>query len=64
MFEWIKFIGEFIAGMFHGIVDLLTLFGDGVALLSASFFSAPAFLAPILILTLSVAILMWVVNLF
>lgn len=64
MLEWIRFIGEFIAGMFHGVVELLTLFGDGIALLSASFFSAPSFLAPILILTLSVAIMMWVVNLF
>lgn len=64
LFEWIKFIGEFIAGMFHGIVELFTLFGDGVATLTAAAGSAPSFLEPILMLTLSVAIIMWVVNLF
>lgn len=64
MFEWIKFIGEFIAGMFSGIVELFTLFADGVATISAAAYFAPSFLAPILTLTLSVAIIMWVVNLF
>lgn len=64
LFEWIKFIGEFIAGMFHGVFELFTLFGDGVATITAAAGSAPSFLAPILTLTLSVAIIMWVVNLF
>lgn len=64
MFEWIKFIGEFIAGMFHGVIELFTLFSDGVLTITAAAGAAPSFLAPILTLTLSVAIIMWVVNLF
>lgn len=64
MFEWIKFIGEFIAGMFHGVIELFTLFSDGVLTITAASASAPSFLEPILTLTLSVAIIMWVVNLF
>lgn len=64
MFEWIKFIGEFIAGMFSGVIELFTLFADGIATISAASVLAPSFLAPILTLTLSVAIIMWVVNLF
>lgn len=64
LFEWIKFIGEFIAGMFHGITELFTLFSDGVLMITDAAVYAPNFLAPILTLTLSVAIIMWVVNLF
>ena len=64
MFEWIKFIGESIAGMFHGVIELFTLFSDGVMTITVAAGSAPAFLEPILMLTLSVAIIMWVVNLF
>ena len=64
MFEWIKFIGEFIAGMFSGITELFALFGDGITTITAAAYHAPSFLAPILTLTLSVAIIMWVVNLF
>lgn len=64
MFGWLQFIGEFIAGMFSGVVELFTLFADGVATISAAALYAPSFLAPILTLTLSVAIIMWVVNLF
>lgn len=64
MFGWLKFIGEFIAGMFSGVIELFTLFGDGIATISAAAASAPSFLHPILTLTLSVAIIMWVVNLF
>lgn len=64
MFEWIKFIGEFIASMFSGVFELFTLFSDGIATISAASVLAPSFLAPILTLMLSVAIIMWVVNLF
>lgn len=64
MLEWIKFIGEFIAGMFHGVFELFTLFSDGVLTITTAAGSAPGFLQPILLLTLSVAIIMWVVNLF
>lgn len=61
---WIKFIGEFIAGMFHGVVELFTLFSDGILTITNAVGSGPSFLEPILLLTLSVAIIMWVVNLF
>lgn len=64
MFEWIKFIGEFFLGLIEGIGELFTLFADGVATISAAAYFAPSFLAPILTLTLSVAIVMWVVNIF
>lgn len=64
MLGWLQFIGEFIAGMFHGVIELFTLFADGIATISAAAYFAPSFLAPILTLTLSVAIIMWVVNLF
>lgn len=64
MFSWLEFIGQFFAGMFSGVVELFTLFADGVATISAAAYYAPSFLSPILTLTLSVAIIMWVVNLF
>lgn len=64
MLGWLEFIGEFIAGMFHGVIELFTLFSDGVLTITTAAGSAPSFLEPILTLTLSVAIIMWVVNLF
>lgn len=50
--------------MFHGVIELFTLFSDGVLMITDAAVYAPNFLAPILTLTLSVAIIMWVVNLF
>lgn len=64
MLGWLKFIGQFIVGMFHGVIELITLFSDGIATISAASVFAPSFLAPILTLTLCVAIIMWVVNIF
>lgn len=62
MFEWIKFIGQVIASMFSGVLDLINMFGDGVATITVAAGLAPSFLAPLLFLTLAVAIIMWVVN--
>lgn len=63
MFDWIKFIGEFIVSMIEHTVELITLFADGTATLTAAAGLAPPFLQPILFLTLSIAVIMWVVNL-
>lgn len=63
MLEWIRYIGQFIASMFHGLLDLIGMFADCIATITAAAAFAPGFLQPILMLTLSVAIIMWVVNL-
>ena len=64
MFEWVKFIGQFIQGMFHGVIELFTLFSDSTVMITTAAGLAPDFLSPILFLTLSIAIIMWVVNIF
>lgn len=64
MFEWIKFIGEFIAGIVDGVGNLMTMFSDAIAIFTSAMYLAPSFLVPILLLTVSVAIVMWVVNIF
>ncbi len=62
MLEWIRFIGEAIAGLFTGVADLLGLLVDAFAILRPGFLFAPSFLQPILYLTFAVAVLLWVVN--
>lgn len=64
MFDWLKFIGEFILERLTSIGDIFSIMVDAVGMLGASFMAAPEFLYPILYLMLSVAIIMWVVNIF
>lgn len=62
MFDWIKFIGEFIVGLYTGITDLFNLFSQSYLVYHTSMMAAPDFLYSIMSLVLAVAIIMWVVN--
>lgn len=64
MFEWIKFIGEFILGILSGLPDLLRMMVDAVFTVTAAMNYAPNFLTPILGLMIAVVCIMWVVNIF
>lgn len=64
MLEWLQFIGEFLLNIITGIVDLFAMFVSAIGTFSAAFAYAPSFLQPILFLTLAVAVIMWVVNIF
>lgn len=64
MLDWLKFIGEFILDRLTSIGDIFSIMVDAVGMLGTSFMAAPEFLYPILYLMLSVAIIMWVVNIF
>lgn len=63
MFEGIKFVVQFIVSMIEHTIQLITIFSDGVATLTLAAGLAPSFLGPIIFLTLSIAVVMWVVNL-
>lgn len=62
MFDWLKFIGEFFLERISSIFDLFSFFVDAVATIGSAFMAAPSFLYPIISLMLSIAIIMWVVN--
>lgn len=64
MFDWLKFIGEFLLGIITSIPDLLVILGDALGVFYASFAAAPQFLVPILFIMVAVVVLMWVVNIF
>lgn len=64
MFEWLRFIGEFLYGIITGIGDLFGLMLDAYNTASASFANAPSFLSPIMYLMAAVVLIMWVVNIF
>lgn len=64
MFDWLRFIGEFLLERITGVFEVFKIAGDAFALLGSSFMVAPEFLYPVLYLMLSVAIIMWVVNIF
>ena len=62
MFSWLRFIGEFLLERLTSIGDIFGIMVDGVGMLTTSFMAAPEFLYPILYLMLSIAVIMWVVN--
>lgn len=64
MFEWLRFIGEFIFGIVESIPHLLTMLVDSASIFHSSILLAPEFLSPVLLLIMAVAIVMWVVNIF
>lgn len=64
MFEWIRFIAEFIFGFISNIPVYLSMVIEANETFYAAFAGAPSFLQPILFAMLAVAVLMWVVNIF
>ena len=64
MLEWLRFIGEFILGMFRSVMNLIPMLGKAVVIIQTSAALAPPFLGSIMLLMLAVIVIMWVVNIF
>lgn len=63
IYEAAVFFVDHIIELVLFIPHMLTMFADSYGLIYASIGSAPAFLLPLLILILAVAVIMWLVNL-
>ena len=64
MLDWLGYIGEMIAHFFSMLSVLPGIAFDSITLITSSFGAAPTFMFPLLTATVSVAVIMWVVNLF
>ena len=64
MLDWLGYIGELITHFISMLSVIPGIAFDSITLITSSFGAAPTFLFPLLTATVSVAVIMWVVNLF